>query len=125
MPDLDHWQQPGGWPRDDYFKAVHDSIAAMGIQPEDWWQGDPWEGAIILGEDALTGTRFQGYDEVVVSWRVGQDCEPRHADDFTGDGWYLVIARADNRQVRELARLPYLAEPEQVAEAVRTALTGS
>jgi len=127
MPNLDHWQQTNGpakgFPTSDYFKAVHDAIAARGIQPENWFQGDPWEGAVVLDENSLTNTRAADYDEVIVSWRVEQDCEPKHPDDFDGYGWYLVYTRGDKHQVREFATpLPYLAEPEQVADAVSAVL---
>lgn len=127
MQTLDRWQQPEGpakgFPKSDYFKAVHDALAGVGILAESWWSGDPWEGAIVLAEDALDGTRAADYDEVVVSWRVEQDCEPTHADDFDGDGWYLVYTRGDNHQIREFATpLPYLADPDQVAGAARTAI---
>ncbi|WP_327359722.1 hypothetical protein [Streptomyces sp. NBC_01304] len=123
MPELDRWQQPDGFPKDAYFKAVHDAIAAHGTPPESWWHGDPWEGAIILDGESLAGTGATDYDEVVVSWRVDQDCEPRHVDDFEGSGWYLVMIRGENRQVRDFTTsLPYLPEPEQVAQAVATDL---
>ena len=123
MPNLDHWQQTDGpargFPTATYFEAVHDALVDLGIQPESWFQGDPWEGAVVLDEDSLANTRAQDYDEVTVAWRVEQDCEPQHADDFDGEGWYLVYVRGDNRQIREFdTLLPYLAEPKQVAEAV-------
>lgn len=118
MTELDLWQQPTGFPRADYFETVHDALKTTGITPEAWWQGDPWEGAITLDEDTLAGTRYAGCDEVVVAWRVEQDCEPKHADDFEGEGWYLVTARGDNRNVVDLPDLPYLAEPDEVARVV-------
>lgn len=124
MPALDPWQQPNGWPRTAYFKTVHDALVATGIKPEDWHHAEPWEAAIVLGPDALAGTRFQYYDEVVVSWRVDQDCRPQHSDDFDGDGWYLVVSRDNNQSIRPLPPLPYLAEPDHVAHAVSEQFQG-
>lgn len=124
MPELDLWQQPNGWPRDAYFETVHDALVATGIKPDDWHHAEPWEAAIVLGADALKGSRFERYDEVVVSWRVDQDRDPKHVDDFDGEGWYLVLSRDGNQQIRDLPGLPYLPEPDHVAHVVAEKLHG-
>jgi len=81
MPNLDHWQQTDGpakgFPKSDYFKVVHDAIADRGIQPESWWHGDPWEGAVVLDEDSLTNTRARprrGHRSPAQSWHWAAEC---------------------------------------------------
>lgn len=123
---LDPWQQPDGWPKDAYFQTVAAALETAGIPVEDWWRDEDWDAAFTLAETAFRDGPLSDYAEITLIWRVQEECEPKHADDFEGLGWYWVPSRDPQAALGERAEslsLPYLAEPEQVAAAVRKIVT--
>lgn len=121
---LDRWQDDTGWPTDDYFAAVAGRLTDPTTPVLSWHHDEPWEGAVELAEDGVPA----GWDEAHLAWRVEQDCEPTHADDYAGEGWYLLLTRTndsgqESHTIRSL-NVAYLAEPLDVAQAARTLLRG-
>lgn len=122
--DLDPWQRPeDGFPSDAYFQAVVDTLTAADIHVEDWGREEAWEVNYSLAYAAYAdGPLAWAKHGLYVSWRCDQDNEPQHPDDFTGPGWYWVPYTKPNTAGGDYAEkfdtLPYLAEPQDVAEAV-------
>lgn len=119
---LDRWQDIKGWPTSDYFAAVAGYLADPTTPVASWHHDEPWEAAIEMAEDGVP----DGWDEAHLAWRVDEDCEPTHADDYEGYGWYLLLTHTnvsgqERRLIRELD-VGYLEEPRDVAQAARALL---
>lgn len=123
-PALDRWQAATGWPQDDYFAAVAGYLTDPTTPVLSWHHDEPWEAAIEMAEDGVP----TGWDEAHIAWRVDEDCEPTHCDDFTGYGWYLILTRTNHHgqdsHTTQSLNLAYMAEPRDVAQAARTLLGG-
>lgn len=127
MADLDHWQQPNGFPTLDYFRAVAEALEAAGITLESWHNDEGWDAAFTVDRNLIdpdSGNRPQR--GAFLGWRCGEYDDPQHADDFTGEGWFWCPSTDADKPgdyVVKLRELPYLAEPAQVAAAFAAALT--
>lgn len=131
QPALSPWQRSDGFPTDEYFDAVVAALAAAGVIVESWFREEPWEANFKLLDDSIANGPLGGYEAVWLSWRVDEgesDADnAKHAEDFTGLGWYLVpysdAQKACGDYANELEHqgdpMEYLADPETVAEAVR------
>lgn len=122
MPELDPWQGEDGFPKDEYFEAVADALAAELIDVEHWWRDEPWDVSFSLEyETYQDGPLSWAEHGLYITWRTEEDDEPKHADDFNGLGWYWVPYSKPQTALGDFAKqfeLPYLAEPAEVAKAV-------
>lgn len=123
-PVLDEWQREDGFPRDEYFDAVVEALGELGIDFEDWRRDEDWEFNLGIARasyaDGPMGWAKYG---LWISWRTNEEDEPKHADDFSGLGWYWVPYSKSSQEAlgdfaREFDGLAYLAEPADVAAAV-------
>lgn len=122
MTELDRWQQPdNGFPTLDYFKAVAGALEAAGIRLEDWHNDEGWVAAFAVDRDQIDpdGGVDKPQRGAFLAWRCGEDDDPKHADDFTGQGWFWCpCTDADQRGDYLVSlSLSYLAEPADVAAA--------
>lgn len=119
---LDPWQRPDGFPSDTYFKAVVDALNAAGIPVKHSSREEDWEFVIELDPSAYaSGPLSWAEHGLYVSWRCDDECEPGHADDFDGLGWFWVPYSRPHTAAGDFVRqfpLPFLAEPGEVAAAV-------
>ena len=134
MSSLSRWQGPDGWPTDDYFRAVEAAVADLGV-PAYGERDEPWDYALTI-DDEFTGDGPLSWalGGVQVVWLVGEDDEPADPEDFTRLGWYWIGHKStgggDGNPVQlshtpNGPRMPFLEEPEDVAEAIhRVATTG-
>jgi hypothetical protein len=127
MTELDHWQREDGFPSDAYFEAVTAALAAAGVTLEDWNREEDWEVNYQVDPELVAkGPLAWATHGLYVSWRCDEHDEPQHAEDFTGLGWYWVLYSKQSA-LGDFAKefvLAYLAEPGDVAEAVRNLVTG-
>lgn len=129
MPTLSPWQRDDGFPSNAYFDAVEAALTRAGVPIADACRDEPWEYTVELWDHENPrehGPMNWADHGLYISWRTDEDDEARHADDFTGIGWYWVPytkpgALGDYAQP---FNLPYLAEPEDVAHVTSRLLAG-
>lgn len=137
MTELDRWQRPDGWPSDDYFTHVEQALEAAGVEAADFWPEEDWEKSFefstLLYEDGPLGAQIT--HGLWLTWRVNEPTADEEdplvcgldalADDRL-PGWYVVAypGRDAGSGIIHNLGLPVLAEPEQVAAAVKTLVTG-
>lgn len=131
---LSHWQRGDGFPSDAYFTAVVDAIQARWVLVADWWRDVDWGWtAEIARESYLDGPVGYAEHGLFIGWRCDEMDEPQHATDFTArgevnTGWHWVPHTKPGALgdfIREFDELAWLAEPEEVADAVADLVRGS
>ena len=133
MTALSRWQREDGFPSDEYFIAVTAAIKARGIPLIDPEREEPWDWAAEVDEAIVaTGPMARAKHGLFLKWRCDQEDEPTHAEDFTPihqlyTGWHWVScskpgALGDRAENFDLA---WLAEPDEVADAVVDLVRGT
>lgn len=129
MPDLKRspWQREDGFPSDAYFDAVISAIESAGVEVGEGNREEDWEYNIELHPDSYLGHWGRAAAHgLYVSWRCDEMDDPQDQDDFTGWGWYFVPYSREGEALGDYSKslnLPYLAEPGEVADAVKTLVT--
>lgn len=128
MPELDPWQREDGFPKDEYFDAVVKALDAVSVEVEHSWRDEPWDFAIELARAAYKNgpLKWAKYG-LYINWRTAEEDEPKHADDFTGLGWYWVPYTKPNEALGDFAKqfeIHPLAEPADVAAAIAALVRG-
>lgn len=127
MAETSVWQRQDGFPTDAYFTAVEHALRARGVLFADSCRNEDWEYTLELwdAEDPREDGPMSWADHgLYVSWRVAEDSEAQHADDFgtfqNDLGWYWVPYTKPEAlgDYAQSFGLPYLATPDAVAQAV-------
>lgn len=123
MAELDGWQHPDGFPKSAYFTAVAEALAAAGVELEIWHNDEAWNAAFVVDRNQVDpdgGNGEMPQRGMFAAWKCDEDDQPKHADDFTGEGWYWCpCTDADKHGDYVVSlNLPWLAEPADVAAAV-------
>jgi hypothetical protein len=126
---MSRWQREDGFPSDAYFQAVAAALTEAGVPPCEWDREEDWEvnykiDPTMVARGPVAGAARHG---LYVSWRCDEQAEPSGPDAFTGPGWYWVPYSRPDTALGDYAgelSLAYLAEPPEVAAAVRAVVLG-
>lgn len=126
-PARGKWRREDGFPSDAYFDAVDAALAGAGVPACDYNREEDWEVNYQIDPEVVArGPAAWADHGLFVSWRCDEHDDALGPDGFTGLGWYWVpyTKRGALGDFAKGLDLAYLAEPSEVAAAVRALVLG-